>query len=68
MTRHYVAILQRQYQLRTSKVSNWLAVNKVSLNINNTKYIIMHTKNKYIIKKQNIIFNGKEIQCVHNFN
>ena len=52
--------------LKLEKVSDWLAVNKLSLNIRK-KYMIMCTKNKYIIKP-NIIFNGEEIECVHNFN
>ena len=46
--------------LELQKVSDWLAVNELSLNIKKTQYMIMRTKNKYIIKPS-IIFNGEEI-------
>ena len=53
--------------LELQKVTDWLAVNKPSLNIKKTKHMFMHTKNKYMIKP-NIIVNGEEIECVHDFN
>ena len=28
-------------------ISNWLKVNKLSLNVSKTKFMIFHTKNKY---------------------
>ena len=48
-------------------VSTWLKVNKLLLNIEKTKYMIFRSHNK-IIHPLNIKFDGKNIECLSNFN
>ena len=50
------------------KIYDWLAVNKLSLNVRKTKYMIFHTRGtklKYIPK---IVINHIELERVNNFN
>ena len=51
------------------KVSDWLAVNKLSLNVNKTKYMIFHPRQKNLLPAQipQIMINNKPIEKVENF-
>ena len=52
-----------------SKVYDWLAVNKLSLNVNKTKYTVFHAINKNIEGViPELIINGIIIERVQNFN
>ena len=54
--------------MELEKISDWLAVNKLSLNVRKTKFMIFHThgtKFSYIPK---ININGTELERVENFN
>ena len=46
------------------KVSNWLKVNKLSLNIKKTHFILFHNKQKLIHTKINIKIDNSEIERV----
>ena len=48
-------------------VSDWLACNKLSLNIDKTKYMLFHRKRKNIINPS-ISINNVNIERVHSFN
>ena len=51
-----------------SKISDWLAVNKLSLNANKTKYMIFHAMNKDLSHlNQRININNVEIPKVNQF-
>ena len=51
-----------------SKISDWLAVNKLSLNANKTKYMIFHAMDKDLSHlNQRIVINNVEIQKVNQF-
>ena len=55
--------------LELNKIRDWLAVNKLSLNILKTKYMIFHPKGKNITHLiPHIVFDGIEIERVENFN
>ena len=47
-------------------ISNWLKVNKLSLNVSKTKYMIFHTKNKYIPDIQ-LYIDGDRLERVGSF-
>ena len=69
-TRNFLlSLASSKLNLELSKVNDWLAVNKLSLNIKKTKFMIFHTSKKNI---QNCIPNlqigGVEIERVQNFN
>ena len=49
------------------KVSEWLLVNRLSINTDKTKCMIFHQYNK-IIEIPNVTINNVEIECVRNFN
>ena len=49
------------------KISNWLKANKLSLNIEKTKYMIFHPRNK-AVNDVRIQIDGKDISRVVNFN
>ena len=49
------------------KVSEWLLVNRLSLNTDKTKCMIFHQCNK-IVEIPNVKINNVEIECVNNFN
>ena len=50
-------------------MSKWLGINKLSLNIGKTKYILFHTLNKDVTKCiPNLVVNGKVIERVKDFN
>ena len=50
-----------------SKVSEWLNVNELSLNIDKTKFMIFHTQNKHV-PQLNLSINGVNIDKVESFN
>jgi len=52
-----------------AKIFDWLAVNKLSLNVKKNKFMIFHYHNKDISQKiPNLIINDIEIERVTNFN
>ena len=52
-----------------AKVSDWLAVNKLSLNVNKTKYMIFHTKQKHLPLHQlpYVMINNQPVERVEDF-
>ena len=50
-----------------SKVNDWLKINKLSLNINKTKFMIFHNYQQQITMP-NIFIDNVAIECVPNFN
>ena len=50
-----------------AKIHDWLAINRLSLNIKKTKFMIFHTINKRIFIPK-IKIAGIDIERVHNFN
>ena len=55
---------------KLSKISDWLAVSELSLNISKTKFIQFHNKQK-VMNEDNytkLKFNDSEIERVHEFN
>ena len=48
------------------KVTEWLNINKLSLNVEKTHYIIFCTINKYIKTDENIFINNQLIKRVHS--
>ena len=47
-------------------ISNWLKVNKLSLNVSKTKYMIFHSKDKYIPDIQ-LYIDGDRLERVGSF-
>ena len=67
-TLHYIQPSISNINNELSKISDWLAVNKLSLNANKTKYMIFHTMNKDLSHlKQRINTNNVEIKKVNQF-
>ena len=56
-----------EFNLELSRISDWLAVNKLSLNVKKTKFMIFHHKNKKI-PKLNLHINAISIERVSDFN
>ena len=50
------------------KIYNWLAVNKLSLNVGKTKFMIFHTPRTKINYNPNISINGISLERVKDFN
>ena len=50
-----------------AKVNDWLKINKLSLNINKTKFMIFHNYQQQITLP-NIFIDNVAIECVQNFN
>jgi len=48
------------------KISNWLKINKLSLNVAKTKYIVFQTRNKYIPDMQ-LYIDGQRLEQVDSF-
>ena len=63
------AQLSRNINSELAKVSDWLAVNKLSLNVGKTKFMIFHTKQKKLLPPviPNIMICGKAIERVESF-
>jgi hypothetical protein len=51
-----------------NKIYDWLAVNKLSLNIKKTKYMIFHRPNVKVPDNIKLVINGIELERVANFN
>ena len=52
-----------------NKISDWLKVNRLSLNVGKTKYMLFHSiKKKINFPEQGIHINGKAIERVQTFN
>ena len=49
------------------EISDWLKINKLSLNVNKTRFMIFHKHNK-VLRIPNIIFDNAHIQLVNSFN
>ena len=73
----YVATLLNPFKIQNTptinnelcKIHDWLCVNKLSLNVNKTKYIIFHTERKNInIIAPNIQLSSTSIERVPTFN
>ena len=54
--------------IELSKISDWLSVNKLSLNIKKTKFMVFHHRNKKIPSSLNLTINSIAIDRVSNFN
>ena len=55
--------------LELDNISEWLSINKLSLNVKKTKYMIFHTKQKNISNiKLDLEINKHPIERVHDFN
>ena len=50
------------------KIYNWLAVNKLSLNVGKTKFMIFHTPGTKFDYMPNVSINGIHLERVQNFN
>jgi hypothetical protein len=48
------------------KITNWLTINKMALNINKTKYIIFRARGKKLDNIPNVILNMNEIGAEHD--
>ena len=59
--------LSANINLELDKINNWLKINKLSLNISKTKFMIFHTPQKHIIKP-NLYIDDIEIDQVVDFN
>ena len=51
-----------------AKIYDWLAVNKLSLNIGKTKYMIFHAQNSIVKFVPQLNINNTELEKVKNFN
>jgi hypothetical protein len=49
------------------QITNWLSVNKLSLNVSKSKYMVFNTKRR-VFNKPNIVIHNSEIECVDQFN
>ena len=49
------------------KITKWLQINKLSLNTQKSKLMVLHRKQKHI-KELNIVINGRKIDRVESFN
>ena len=68
-TIHISAVAIHEINNHLSEVYDWLAVNKLSLNIKKTKYIVLHAINKNIEGMlPELSINGISIERVKNFN
>ena len=68
-TIHISAVATHEINNHLSEVYDWLAVNKLSLNIKKTKYIVFHAINKNIEGMlPELSINGIIIERVQNFN
>ena len=63
-------ILSRRINIELEMINEWLQINKLSLNVDKTKYMIFHNRqrNMDIYKQLNIKINDLEIKRVFTFN
>ena len=59
--------LNKEINCEIEKINTWLKVNRLSLNLQNTKLMIFHRKQKHI-QNINIVINGLHIERVESFN
>ena len=50
------------------RIHHWLAYNKLSLNVNKTKFIIFHNRHKEILREYAFKINNMDIKQVESFN
>ena len=50
------------------KINDWLRVNKLSLNVNKTKYMVFHTPQRKKLPELHLKLNGIEVEQVRQFN
>ena len=69
-TKHDFAILSNSINNKLSLLNEWLQINRLSLNVDKTKYIIFR-KSQRNMKKYDLLhlkLNGEPIKCTHTFN
>ena len=54
--------LNKIIQLELDKITNWLNVNKLSINAEKTKFVLFRSKNKKINHNLNILINNRHIK------
>ena len=59
--------LNKEINCEIEKINTWLKVNRLSLNLQKTKLMIFHRKQKHI-QHINIVINGMHIERVESFN
>ena len=65
--RHNTNFINTNVNSELNKISEWLKINKLSLNVKKTKFMIFHTLNKNV-SIPDIHINNTPIACVNNFN
>jgi hypothetical protein len=60
--------LSLQINIELEKIQNWLCLNKLSLNVKKTKFMVFRHRSKNIDQKLHLFLNGKEITRVTSFN
>ena len=65
-----IAILGRRISFELSLINDWLQINKLSLNVDKTKYMIFHNhqKNVSLFKELTLELNGESIKRSDTFN
>ena len=58
---------ENEINSQLTKINNWLKINKLSLNINKTKFMIFHMPNKQF-NIPRLLIDGTEIEMVNDFN
>ena len=64
---HGVPNIQHLLNAELSKISDWLAANKLSLNVSKTKLMIFHSDKKKVLYPK-LFINNSEIERVDSFN
>ena len=59
MQSHSLVDLKKQANKEMNKVCDWLISNKLTLNIDKSKYMIIHNKKSKIIDEFSLSLNGK---------
>ena len=57
----------RMINKELEKINYWLKVNKLSLNVNKTKFMVFHPHQKRV-KKPDLFIDGIKIECISSFN
>lgn len=65
-----IATLGRRVSFELSLINDWLQIDKLSLNVDKTKYMIFHNhqKNVSLYKQLTLEFNGEKIKRTDTFN
>ena len=61
---HSIANLDTKFSIELDKVSNWLKVNKLSLNLAKTKAMMFHTPQRKVNKLKLIIDNHEIVEIL----